>query len=87
MYSRHSSNCKTGHFASWRERKRQRNVQKRKLHVKSVQKYIVFIVEDDHRDHRRRGCLSSLVKELLACSELFAHDPNSSPGLSSFLSW
>ena len=84
MYSRHPSYCKTGHFTSWRERKRQRNVQKRKLHVKSVQKYIDFIVEDDHR---RRGCLSSLVKELLACSELFPHDPNSSPRLSSFLSW
>ena len=47
-----------------------------------MQRSLFFNVE---YDHRRRGCLRSLEKELLACSELLSHDPRSQ-GLSSFLS-
>ena len=35
--SRRSHNCKTGHFTSWKERERLRNVKKWKVHVQSVQ--------------------------------------------------
>ena len=37
--SRRPHNCKTGHFTSWKELERLRNIEKRKMHVQSVQKY------------------------------------------------
>ena len=39
MCSRRPCNCKTGHFTSWKERERLRNVQEWRMHVQSEQNY------------------------------------------------
>ena len=41
--SRRPHNSKTGHFASWKDRERLRNVQKWKMHVQSVQNYCFLL--------------------------------------------